>query len=75
MDTREMPKDTKEKKVIFYVENGSCYLEIVQIKYSGTDYMNAHVKWYSRPGRTFLFEEKNLKIRSGSIDTWKTLDG
>lgn len=55
----------------YFIPNGSLYLEIVRIKYQCDDYVRAHVRWYSRPGNTFLIENRNLKIPTKAKANWK----
>lgn len=57
--------------LLYYVDSGSCYLEIVRVKYRNNEYIKAHVRWYSRPGTTLLFEEKNMKIPLKAKSFWK----
>ena len=47
---------------LYYIENGSTYLEIVRIKYYGAKYIKTHINWYTRPGMKLIHTEKNLKI-------------
>ena len=58
---------------LFYVEHGSTYLKILSVRYRGEDYIKAWVAWYSMPGKTFLREERNLKIPLSAFSLWKSI--
>ena len=60
--------------ILYSVPQGSCYLEIVMYRYVGKKYFKAKVRWFTKPGMTFICEEKNLKILNKVRDTWEVLD-
>jgi hypothetical protein len=56
---------------LYHVPQSSCCIEIVRIKYRGTDYFKAHIRWYSKPGLKYLFEERNVKIPNKARQFWE----
>jgi hypothetical protein len=61
------------KNRTYYIPNGSCYIEILKIRYASMEYIKAHVRWYSRPGGSFMVEERSLKIPRECFTFWKLL--
>lgn len=59
--------------LLYFVPQGSCYLEIVRVKYRGSSYFKAHVRWYSRPGMKYMCEERSLKIPNEAKRIWRVL--
>lgn len=59
--------------ILYHVPHGSTYLEIVRVKFSGSDYIKAHVRWYFKPSMTYMCDERNLKIPNKAIKTWEKL--
>ena len=57
--------------ILYSIPQGSCYLQIVKVRYQGPEYMKAIVRWYSKPGKTFLREEKDLKIPNKCFQFWE----
>ena len=58
--------------MLYYVPQSSCYLKIIKVLFVSEDYTKARVRWYSRPGRTLLHEEK-LKIPLEAMRYWRVL--
>ena len=56
---------------MYYIENSSMYVRIVRVRYRTTEYIKAHVQYFSRPGKTLLSEERNLKIPTTCLKFWK----
>lgn len=60
--------------MMYYVENGSTYFQISKISYTGSKYKKVSIKWYTRPGMTFMFETKE-KIPLVHPEYWIKYDG
>ena len=58
---------------MYYIDNGSMYMNIIRIKYKSDTYIKAHVQYFSRPGGSLLSEEKNCKIPLDCFKFWKKL--
>jgi hypothetical protein len=61
-------------KAYYHVPNGSTYICITKVKYQGPTYFRATVRWYSKPGMTFLREDRNLKILNSARKIWHKIE-
>jgi hypothetical protein len=60
------------KRTLYYVEQGSCYLEIVKVFYSNETHFKARVIWYTKPGQKCLGAE-DLTIPKGAKENWQKI--
>ena len=59
--------------MMYYVEHGSTYFQISGYAYIGSKYKKARIRWYSRPGMTYLFSTVE-KIPLALPDHWIKLE-
>lgn len=50
------------------------FVEIFKVRYRGENYIKAWVKYYTKPGKTLLCEERNVKIPLSCFTFWEKVD-
>lgn len=48
--------------VLYHTSTSSCYIEIQRIRYESEHYIKADINWYTKPGKTLMSMERNIKI-------------
>lgn len=59
---------------LYYVPNGSLYIEVVNVRYNGLTHYWADVNFYTRPGRKLFYSEKYMKIPYSVLSVWRELE-
>lgn len=57
--------------MLYFVKIGSCYLEISKVNNITDEYIEADVNWYTKPGKTFLRSEQNIRISKKAMKNWE----
>jgi hypothetical protein len=51
------------------------YIEIVRVKFTGPEYIKAHLRYYSKSSNTLLAEERNVKLMKKGMKHWERWNG
>jgi len=58
---------------LYTVPQASCYVEIVEIQSKTEEHTEAIIRWYTKPGKTFLRQEQ-LKIPNKCFTFWEKVE-
>lgn len=60
--------------MLYTIPSSSMFVEIFKVRYRGENYIKAWVKYYTKPGKTLLCEERNVKIPLSCFTFWEKVD-
>jgi hypothetical protein len=60
--------------VLHYIPQGSFYVHIMRIRYTGADYIKADLNYYYKGSLTLFAQEKSVKIYRKVLKNWHRID-
>ena len=55
----------------FHITINSFYIQIVRVKFTGPEYIKAHIRYISKASGTILSDEKNVKLMKSAMKHWE----
>lgn len=59
----------------FNIAINLIYVEIIRVKFTGPEYIKAHIRYYSKSSNTLLAEERNVKLYKSKMKHWEIWNG
>lgn len=57
--------------ILHTMPNSSMYVQITKVRYVGKDYVKVNLAYYTKPGKTLITTEKNVKLKKSTIAMWE----
>lgn len=58
---------------LYTMTNSSMYVQITKVRYVGKDYVKVNLAYFTKPGKTLITTEKNVKLKKSAIAMWETV--